>query len=73
MPLKAKPRDDVAALVLDHRGAFQARERFLGVFVAERRGLLVIALGGFGALRAAAAACSGERPRAMLSEVSVSR
>ena len=44
--LKTKIGHDVSALVLDYIGATRALQRLLGFFIAERRGLLVIRLGG---------------------------
>src|SRR5580700_9247112 len=49
--LEAEIADEVAAPVFDDDGAFQALERGLGVFVAERGRLLEIAFGGVGVLR----------------------
>src|SRR5262249_25439339 len=56
--LKAKIRHGVSALILDHPGALDALERGLGIFVAERCGLLVICLGGVRVLLSAATALS---------------
>src|SRR6202000_2768397 len=53
-PSETEICDDAAALVLDHIGAAHAFQRLFGGFIAERRGPLVIALGGVLVLRAAA-------------------
>src|SRR5262245_21792682 len=52
--LEAKRRYDVSAFIFDHVGTLRALERRLGVFVAQRGGLLVIGFGGAGILRSAA-------------------
>jgi len=44
--LEAKGGHDVAALVFDRVGTLGALEGGLGIFIAERRGFLVIRLGG---------------------------
>src|ERR1700676_352199 len=43
--LEAKAGHEVSAFILDHVGTFRALESGLGIFVAERRGFLVIRLG----------------------------
>jgi hypothetical protein len=44
--LETQIRHKIPALVLDRVGTFQALERLLGVFIAKRRGPLVIGFGG---------------------------
>ena len=58
--LEAEIGDDVPALILDDVGTLRALERSLGLFVAERRGFLVIDFGGACILRSAASVL-GER------------
>src|SRR5436305_8906901 len=54
--LPANIAHDLAALVLEHVRTFRALQGGLGILIAERRGLLVINLGGAGVLRPAASA-----------------
>src|SRR5262249_16817494 len=54
--LEAEIGHDVSAFIFDHVGTLRALERRLGVFIAERRGFLVIGFGGACILRPAAPA-----------------
>src|SRR5262249_21694563 len=54
--LEAEIGHDVSAFIFDHVGTLRALERRLGVFIAERRGFLVIGFGGARILRSAAPA-----------------
>src|SRR5215831_15069610 len=49
--LEAEIGHDVSAFIFDHVGTLRPLERRLGVFVAKRRGFLVIGFGGAGILR----------------------
>src|SRR5260370_7683855 len=53
LQLEAKVGHEVSAFVSDRVAAFRALERGLGSFIAERRGSLVIPLGGLSIPRAA--------------------
>src|SRR6266478_817588 len=44
--LPAKVGHELSTFILDHNGAFRALESGLGVFIAERRGFLVVRFGG---------------------------